>query len=59
MIVTEYFMTRYDGVVLNRTYSDKRLVIVQNETGIEYDEAVDIDGAPYTYCETDKFIVEV
>lgn len=54
MIITEYFMTRTDGVVLNRTYSDGGFYILQNETGIEYSEAVDVEGAPYTYSETDK-----
>ena len=54
MIVTEYFMTRKDGVVLNRTYSDEGFYILQNETGIEYSEAVDVADAPYTYTETDK-----
>ena len=56
MIVTEYFMTRTDGVVLNRTHSDAGFYILQNETGIEYSEAVDVEGAPYTYSETDKVI---
>lgn len=28
--------------------------ILQNETGAEYDEAIDVEGAPYTYSETDK-----
>lgn len=28
--------------------------ILQNETGIEYDEAIDVETAPYTYSETDK-----
>ena len=56
MIKTEYFMTRKDGVVLNRTYSDEGFYILQNETGIEYSEAVDVEGAPYTYTETDKLI---
>ena len=56
MIITEYFMTRKDGVVLNRTYSDAGFFILQNETGIEYSEAVDVEGAPYTYSETDKVI---
>ena len=54
MIVTEYFMTRKDGVVLYRTYSDAGFYIIQNETGIEYSEAVDVEGALYTYSETDK-----
>ena len=56
MIITEYFMTRKDGVVLNRTYSDAGFFILQNETGIEYSEAGDVEGAPYTYSETDKVI---
>ena len=54
MIVTEYFRTREDGVVLNRTYSDTGMMILQNETGVLYSDAVDIEGAPYTYTETDK-----
>ncbi len=56
MIVTEYFMTRKDGVVLNRTYSDAGFYILQNETGIQYSEAVDVEGADYTYTETDELI---
>lgn len=27
--------------------------ILQNETGIEYDEAIDVENAPYTYSETE------
>ena len=56
MIITEYYKTREDGVVLNRTYSDAGFYILQNETGIEYSEAVDVEGAPYTYSETDELI---
>ena len=56
MIITEYFMTRKDGVVLNRTYSDAGFYILQNETNIKYSEAVDVEGAPYTYSETDELI---
>ena len=56
MIVKEYFITREDGVILNRTYSDAGFFILQNETGIEYSEAVDVEDAPYTYSETDKLI---
>lgn len=56
MIKTEYYTTRKDGVVLNRTYSDEGLYIVQNETGIKYSEAVDVEGASYTYIETDELI---
>ena len=28
--------------------------ILQNETNVEYDEAIDVENAPYTYSETDK-----
>ena len=54
MIVREFYRTRKDGVNLYRSYSDKGLFILQNETGIEYDEAIDVENAPYTYSETDK-----
>lgn len=53
MLVTEYYATRKDGVKLYRTYSDQGYLISQVETGIQYGEAVDVDGAPYTYEETD------
>ena len=51
-IVTEFFKTRNDDVKLFRTYSDEGKQILQNETGIVYDEAIDVEGAPYTYSET-------
>ena len=54
MIVKEYFKTRADGVKLYRTYSDSGLKIVQNETGVTYDEAIDVENAPYTYSESDE-----
>ena len=52
-IVTEYYKTRGDGVRLNHTYSDQDLMIRQVQTGNVYEEAIDIEGAPYTYEETD------
>lgn len=58
MIVREFYRTRKDGVNLYRTYSDKDVYIRQNETGAEYDEAIDVEGAPYTYSETNKPIEE-
>lgn len=54
MIVKELYETRYDGIKLYRTYSSDGFYIIQNETGIEYDEAIDVENAPYTYSETDK-----
>ena len=54
MIIRDFHRTRADGVNLYRTYSDEGLYIKQNETGIEYPEAIDVENAPYTYSETDK-----
>lgn len=56
MVITEYFKTRKDGVKLYRTYSDKNYKILRVETGIQYDEAIDIENAPYTYEETDVLV---
>lgn len=58
MIVREYYRTRKDGVNLYKTYSNEGMYILQNETGIEYEEAIDVENAPYTYSETDKPIPE-
>ena len=55
-IVTEYYKTRGDGVRLVRTYSDQDLMIRQVQTGNIYGEAIDVEGAPYTYEETDQAI---
>ena len=52
MIVTEYFRTRSDGVVLNRTYSDKGMMIERD--GVRYYEAVDPAELGRTYIETDE-----
>ena len=52
MIITEYFMTRSDGVVLNRTYSDKGMMIERD--GIRYSEAVDPAELNRQYIETDE-----
>lgn len=52
MLITEYFMTRKDGVVLNRTYSDEGFYIERE--GIRYAEAVDPAELGRTYTETDE-----
>lgn len=54
MIVKEEFKTRADGVKLFRTYSDEGKLLIQNETGIKYAEAIDVENAPYTYSESDE-----
>ena len=65
MIKTEYYAIRNDGVVLVKTYSDTNKYIKQAETGLEYDEAIDVGvevgdkyyPKNYTYVETEKEIV--
>lgn len=56
MIVREFYSTRKDGVNLFRTYSDDNKYIHKVGTDEVYSEAIDIEGAPYTYIETDKEI---
>lgn len=56
MIVREFYKTRSDGVSLYRTYSDAGYMIRQTQTGAEYDEAIDVADAPYTYEETEMKI---
>jgi hypothetical protein len=56
MIVKELFGTRADGVKLYKTYSSENYKILQVETGITYDEAVDVETATYNYIETDEKI---
>lgn len=52
MIITEYYKTREDGVVLIRTYSDKGMMIERD--GIRYDEAIDPAELNRQYTETDE-----
>lgn len=51
-IITEYYKTRDDGVVLNFTYSDKGMVIERD--GVRYDEAIDPAELNRQYTETDE-----
>lgn len=57
MIKRELYFTRKDNVNIIKTYSDNNYYILQVETGNEYDYALDIENAPYTYVETTKPIV--
>lgn len=50
-IITEYYRTREDGVVLNRTYSNKGMVIERD--GVRYSEAIDPAELNRQYAETD------
>lgn len=53
MVVKEYYSTREDGVRLYKSYSTKSLYIRKKGTNEIYSEAVDVEGAAYTYEETD------
>ena len=53
-IITEYYRTREDGVVLNRTYSDKNMMIERE--GVRYSEAIDPAELNRQYTETDEKI---
>lgn len=54
MVVREFYGTRKDGVNLYKHYSDEGFYILQNETGVEYSEAIDVENAIFTYSETQK-----
>lgn len=56
MIIREFYMTRKDGVNLYKTYSDKGVYIIKQGTDEEYDIAIDVESAPYTYEETEEII---
>ena len=56
MVIKEFYFTRKDGVNLYRTYSDVGETIRKVGTMEVYDEAVDVENAPYTYEETGELI---
>lgn len=56
MIKKELYTIRENGIKLYRTYSDEHFKIKQLETGVIYDEAIDIETADYTYEETTEKI---
>ena len=57
MVITDYYKTRSDGVVLNRTYSDAGYMIERD--GVLYSEAIDPAELERTYTETEQPIPEV
>ena len=52
MIIVEYYKTRKDGVVINRTYSDAGMMIERD--GVRYRDAIDPAELGRTYTETDE-----
>lgn len=57
MIIVEDLGDRSDGVKLIRRYSDKGVMLLQNETGAMYEDPIDVEDAHYTYSETDIEII--
>jgi len=45
---------KIDNTDLVSRYSDIGKMLLQNETGILYSSAVDLETAPYTYTEVDN-----
>lgn len=50
-IKKEFVAETAEGIKLYRTFSDENRKILQNETGLIYDDAVDIESAEFTYSE--------
>ena len=61
VLVRELYEERPGQKDLYITYAkdeeENRYYIIQLETGNKYEEAVDVEDAPYTYEETDELIV--
>ena len=55
MVVKEFYRTREDGVNLYRSYSDEGFALIRND-GVEYNEAIDVENASYTYTESENLI---
>ena len=58
MIIKNFYAVRDDGVLLYRTYSDNGFMIKKVGTDEVYEEAVDVEGAPFTYEETEEKITD-
>lgn len=58
MIKKEFYRTRKDKVNLYKIYSTEKLCIQKIGTDEIYEEAIDIENAPYEYQETNIKIEE-
>ena len=58
MIIKEFYKKRKDGVDLYRTSSDKGVMIKKIGTDEEYVAAIDVDGSPFVYEETEHPVVQ-
>lgn len=57
-VIKEFYKTRFDGVNLYKSYSNKNLLIQKVGTNEIYREAIDVENASYTYVETNEPIEE-
>lgn len=55
-IVREFYKIRNDGINLYKTYSNEGYKIHKLNTNEIYDEAIDVENAPYEYEETTEKI---
>ena len=56
MIITEHYITRKDGVVLNRAYSNQNRYIIDN--GVEYKEIIYLSSINKYFTESEREIEE-
>ena len=56
MIVTEFYATRKDGVVLNMAYSNLNRYVIDN--GIEYKEIIYLSSINKYFTESEREIEE-
>ena len=56
MIITEYYNTRKDGVVLNRAYSTEGKYVIDN--GAEYKEIIYLSSINKYFTESEREIEE-
>ena len=57
-IKKEFYVELADGTKLYRTFSDEGKQIIQNETGVIFDDAVDVEGATFTYSEVETKVIQ-
>lgn len=58
-IVREFYKIRNDGINLYKTYSNEGYKIHKLNTEEIYDEAIDVENAPFEYEETTEKIEEL
>ena len=56
MIITEYYNTRKDGVILNRAYSNLNRYVIDN--GVEYKEIIYLSSINKYFTESEREIEE-